>query len=318
VRTAFVDELCRIAEDEKRLWLVCGDLGYSVLETFADRFPERYLNVGVAEQNMVGVAAGLALSGKVVFVYSIANFATMRCLEQIRNDVCYHRLPVTVVAVGGGLAYGTAGYTHHALEDLAVMRALPGMVVVAPGDPVEARLATRALATHLAPGYLRLGKAGEPVVHVDEPRFELGRAIRVRDGADVTLVSTGGMLARASAAADLLADAGYSTRLLSMPTVSPLDVEAVHDAAATTRLVCVVEEHGPGGLGDAIGAVLAESGGSPGLFLRVDVDALLREGTIGSQEYLVGRAGLDPASIAARVAGRLEQAEPPSSQGDDQ
>src|SRR5438874_9377638 len=143
MRTAFVDTLCELAERDDRIWLLCGDLGYSILERFADRFPERYVNVGVAEQNMTGVAAGLALCGKVVFTYSIANFPVMRCLEQIRNDVCYHDANVKVVAVGGGFAYGALGMTHHATEDLAVLRALPRMTVVAPGDPVETDAAVR-------------------------------------------------------------------------------------------------------------------------------------------------------------------------------
>ena len=144
MRTAFTETLCKLAEQNQRIWLLTGDLGFSVLERFAERFPGRYVNMGVAEQNMMGVAAGLALCGKVVFTYSIANFPVMRCLEQIRNDVCYHNLNVKIVAVGGGVAYGAMGYSHHAVEDLAVMRAMPNMTVLAPGDAVEARLVTEA------------------------------------------------------------------------------------------------------------------------------------------------------------------------------
>ncbi len=143
MRTAFVETLCELAAADPRICLVTGDLGYSVLERFQERFPDRYINAGVAEQNMTGVAAGLALAGWIPFTYSIANFPTMRCLEQIRNDVCHHQLPVRIVAVGGGFAYGPAGYTHHGVEDLAVMRSLIGMTVLAPGDPHETRLATR-------------------------------------------------------------------------------------------------------------------------------------------------------------------------------
>ncbi len=141
MRTAFARTLGELAAGDERLWLLTGDLGFSVLEPFAQQFPQRYLNVGVAEQNLAGIAAGLASCGKIVFTYSIANFPTIRCLEQIRNDICHHELPVKVVAVGGGLSYGAAGYSHHAVEDLAVMRAMPGMVVVAPADPWEARCA---------------------------------------------------------------------------------------------------------------------------------------------------------------------------------
>src|SRR6516225_4917658 len=190
MRTAFIETLCAAAEEDERVWLLTADLGYSVLEKFRDRFPGRYVNVGVAEQNLIGVAAGLARCAKVPFVYSIANFPTLRCLEQIRVDVCYHECPVKVVAVGGGFTYGSQGYTHHGVEDLAILRTLPGMTVVAPGDPVETRLATEALAERPGPGYLRLGKAKEPVVHAAEPPCALGRAITVRPGQDVTHVIT--------------------------------------------------------------------------------------------------------------------------------
>jgi len=182
MRTAFIKTLCELAEQDERIWLLCGDLGYSVLEGFSSRFPNRFVNVGVAEQNMTGIAAGLALSGKVVFIYSIANFPVMRCLEQIRNDVCYHNLNVKIVTVGGGLTYGSLGYTHHGVEDIAVMRVLPNMTVIAPGDPVEARLATQAILNTPGPCYLRLGKAGEPVVHQIEPEFQVGKAISLQLG----------------------------------------------------------------------------------------------------------------------------------------
>ena len=148
MRTSFIETLCQVAERDPRVWLITGDLGYSVLEKFSDKFPNRNLNAGVAEQNMVGVAAGLAKAGKIVFVYSIANFPTLRCLEQVRNDVCYHQLSVKIVAVGCGLAYGGHGYTHHGVEDLGVMSLLPHMTVIAPGDPVETRWATRTLVEH--------------------------------------------------------------------------------------------------------------------------------------------------------------------------
>src|SRR5436189_1736405 len=157
MRLSFIQSLCEAAERDGRVHLLTADLGYSVVEPFARAFPRRFTNVGVAEQNLIGVAAGLALCGKVAFVYSIANFPTLRCLEQIRNDVCYHDASVKIVAVGGGFAYGALGMSHHATEDLAVMRAIPRMTVVAPGDPVEAELATRAIAASPGPCYLRLG-----------------------------------------------------------------------------------------------------------------------------------------------------------------
>jgi len=299
LRTAFIESLCELAAEDERVWLLSGDLGYSVLERFIQKFPDRFVNVGVAEQNMMGIAAGLAMSGNIVFTYSIANFPVMRCLEQIRNDICYHNLNVKIVAVGGGLAYGPAGYTHHALEDLAVMRAMPGMIVLAPGDPVEARLATRAIAEHEGPCYLRLGKAGEPVVHYTQPQFRIGEAISLRDGRDVTLISTGGMLKRSLDAADALAARGFEARVLSMHTVKPLDVKALAEAANATRLLAVIEEHGEvGGLADAVARCLAERA-IKCAFTAFTISA--ERDLVGSQSYLLERAGLSTEKIAARI-----------------
>lgn len=261
MRTTFIEALIAAAERDPRIWLLTADLGYSVLERFAQAFPDRYVNVGVAEQNLIGMAAGLARTGLKPFVYSIANFPTLRCFEQIRNDVCYHNADVKIVAVGGGLAYGAQGYTHHGVEDLGAMRLLPGMTVVAPGDPVETRLATIALADHAGPAYLRLGKAKEPVLHTRDPFFELGRAIEVRQGKDLTLISTGAMLGDALAAADELATEGCRVRVLSMPTLKPLDEAAVLLAARQTKAILTLEEHSvTGGLGSAVADVLMEAG----------------------------------------------------------
>ncbi len=177
MRTAFIKELFELAKQDERIVLIVGDLGFGVVNPFMEQLPRQFLNAGVAEQNMTGMAAGMALSGKIALTYSIANFPTLRCLEQVRNDVCYHNANVKIVSVGGGFTYGAMGATHHALEDLAVMRAMPGLVVVAPGDPVEARAATRAVIAYHGPCYLRLGKAGEPVVHQSPIDFELGKAI---------------------------------------------------------------------------------------------------------------------------------------------
>jgi transketolase len=261
MRTTFIETLLQEAERDERIWLLTADLGYSVLEPFAARFADRYVNVGVAEQNLIGVAAGLAHSGLRPFVYSIANFPTLRCFEQIRNDVCYHGANVTIVAVGGGLAYGAQGYTHHGVEDLAVMRALPGMTVVAPGDPIETRLATRALCRADGPKYLRLGKAKEPVVHLGEPIFRLGKAIPVRPGEDLTIISTGAMLADAVAASDDLAKRGIRAGVISMPTLKPFDADAVVRAARHSGAILTAEEHSvTGGLGSAVAEALFEAG----------------------------------------------------------
>ncbi len=309
MRTTFIKTLLELAQADERIWLLNGDLGYSVLEVFSERFPERSINVGVAEQNMTGIAAGLSLCGKIVFTYSIANFPTLRCLEQIRNDVCYHEANVKIVAVGGGLAYGPQGYTHHGVEDLAMMRALPNMTVLAPGDPVETRLATEAVARWRGPCYLRLGKAGEPVVHRTEPDFQIGRAITLREGSDVALISTGGMLKTAADAAELLAARGISAQVLSLPTIKPLDQESIRRAAARAPLVCVLEEHGEsGGLSDAVARCLVSVPGAARVrFISLDMLELWERGAVGSQAYLCGLAGLSPEGVCRRVIGWLEE-----------
>lgn len=306
MRTAFVKELTALAEQDDRIFFITGDLGFGVLEDFAERFPNQYLNAGVAEQNMTGLAAGLAATGRTVFTYSIANFPTIRALEQVRNDVCYHDLSVKIVSVGGGLAYGSLGYSHHAVEDLAIMRSLPNMCVVAPGDPIEAAAATRALAATPGPAYLRLGKAGEPAVHAGPIDFQIGRALTVREGADATIIATGAMLHTAVAAAEELAAGGVDARVVSMHTLKPLDTGAILDAARETGGIVTVEEHIPtGGLYGAVAETLVAAG-APARVQRVSLPAtIVRE--VGSQEYLRGLHGLTAPAIAAaarRLLGR--------------
>jgi transketolase len=301
MRNAFRDAIAALAAADERIWLLTGDLGYTVLEGFRERFPDRFVNVGVAEQNMTGVAAGLALSGKIVFTYSIANFPIVRCLEQVRNDVCYHNLNVNIVAVGGGVVYGPLGYTHHAVEDLAITRALPNITVVAPGDPVEVRLATRALASRPGPSYLRLGRATETVVHLEEPAFEIGKPLVLREGNDVALVAVGGVLANVAAAAERLAAEGIAPRVVSLHTLKPLDAAALAEAVAGPRHVFVVAEHMEGG-GPTELATAWLTGRLPsgvhvhGLCLHPEALKL-----IGRREYILAENGLDADGIAAAV-----------------
>jgi len=297
VRTAFFRTLLELAAADPRISLVVGDLGFGVVEPFAQQFPERFVNAGVAEQTMTGIAAGMALTGKVVFTYSIANFPTIRCLEQIRNDVCYHAADVKIVAVGGGFAYGALGMSHHATEDLALMRALPGMVVVAPGDPAEVELATRAMVEHRGPCYLRLGRVGEPRVHGERVSFRLGQAIELRSGQRLTIIATGSMLQMAITVADRLARDGVDTRVLSMHTVKPLDIDAVVAAARETRAIVTLEEHSiVGGLGSAVAETLAESGVGPVVFKRLGLPGTFVS-EAGSQEYLLAVHGLSEDGI---------------------
>lgn len=301
MRTAFIQALNELADQDDRVCLIVGDLGFSVIEDFANKHPDQFVNAGVSEQNMIGLAAGMALTGKIVFTYSIGNFGTLRCLEQIRNDVCYHRANVKVVTVGGGLAYGNLGVTHHASEDVAIMRALPNMTVVAPGDPVEARLATRAVVAQDGPCYLRLGKAGEPVVHEQEPDFELGRAITLREGDAVTLIASGGMLATADKVTRKLAGQGLSVRLVSMHTVKPLDRDAIERAAGETRYVFTLEEHSiEGGLGGAVAEVMAELDPGHAPLKRIGLRPEFNP-TVGDQNYLKAMHGLDEESVLKTI-----------------
>lgn len=286
MRTAFIQTLVELARGDERIFLLVGDLGRSVVEPFAQEFPDRFINIGVAEQNMTGIATGLALCGKIVCTYAIANFPTLRCLEQIRNDVCYHNANVKIVITGGGLAYGALGMTHHATEDLAIMRALPNMTVVAPGDFAEAVLATRAIIERPGPCYLRLTQPDGPVTPQVASNFQIGKAIMVREGSDVTLIATGGMLYTTVQAAEQLLEQGIQVRVLSMHTLKPLDTEAVLAAAQETGAIITVEEHSIiGGLGSAVAEVLADAGNSPIAFKRIGIEDLFCS-EVGNYEYL--------------------------------
>ena len=258
MRKTFINTLCEMAKENKRIWLLTGDLGYSILEKFADMFSDRYVNVGVAEQNMTGVAAGLALSGKIVFTYSIANFPLLRCLEQVRNDVCYHDLNVNIVSVGAGLAYGPAGYTHHAVEDLAVARSLPRMTVMTPANQHETYFATKVACEQQGPSYLRLGRSSVSLPQMDDSSVEFNvlKANVLKRGDDITLISTGNVLELAMKAADQLAANNCEATVISMPTLFPFDEQAVIDAACRTKGIITVEEHGIGGLGSAVAETL--------------------------------------------------------------
>jgi transketolase len=270
-----------------------GDLGYSVIEPFADEFPDRFINAGVAEQNMTGLAAGMASEGYHVFTYSIANFPTFRCAEQIRNDVAYHKLPVTVVSVGGGLAYGALGYSHHAVQDYALMRTLPDMLIAAPGDPMEVRACMRYLVEHPGPSYLRLGKAGEPNFHAGVPDVAPGRWLKVRPGTGKrALLSTGAGL---QIAMDWAAQPEFADRAVySMPLWSMADKAAQAAALEAHDEVVTVEDHlQDGGFGSWL---LEANAMAVGVNCRIRPVALSPEvcGTVGSQATLNRVGGILP------------------------
>jgi len=301
VRDEFVRTLTEIARRDPKVTLITGDLGFGVLDQFAHEFPAQYINAGVAEQNMTGLAVGLALEGKTVFTYSIANFPTLRCLEQIRNDACYHQANVKIVSVGGGFAYGPLGISHHATEDLAVMRALPQITVLAPADPIEVRGATEAL--YKTPGtcYLRLGRGGEPVVHTAKPDFEVGRAIRVMSGSQVAVLTTGAMLKNAFDACKALQAKGKRPALYSVHTIKPIDSALLKMLGREFEVIITVEEHSViGGLGSAVAETLSQIE-KPRAQLKI---VGLRDGfssIVGDQAYLREAYGLSAPKIEAAI-----------------
>ncbi len=240
MRTAFITQLLREAETNKSIFLVVGDLGFSVVEPFARQFPDRFLNAGVAEQNMIGVSAGLAKEGYNVFVYSIGNFPTLRCIEQIRNDVCYHQASVKIIAVGGGYAYGPLGFTHHATEEIGILRTLPNLSICVPGDPVETSLITTMLAHRGGPGYMRLGKAGESSVHTLNVRVEWGKMNLVKEGTQNVVLATGSLLKYAS---DFIANNAPGWGLYSAPFLRPFDKETLGSLANRYARIITLEEH---------------------------------------------------------------------------
>lgn len=301
MRDHFIACLAGIAGKDPRVILVTGDLGFKVFDDYSKAHPRQFLNAGVAEQNMTGLAAGLALENRIAFTYSIANFSTLRCLEQIRNDAAYHDLNVKVVAVGGGFSYGALGMSHHATEDLAILRSLPAVKVFAPGDVHEATEATRAVWQTQGTCYLRLDKSSARIADAVEMTFVPGKARLIRAGADITLVATGGILIEAVGAADQLKAVGIDARVLSMHTVKPLDYSALEAAARETGGLVTIEEHNVlGGLGGAAAEHLLESGVVPKVFARIGLKDQYSS-VVGSQDYLRQRYGLDANAIREKV-----------------
>ena len=305
MRSLFNRVLVDIARHDPRIFMVLADIGYGEIEPFAEEFPDRFYNVGVAEQNMTGVACGLAMEGNIAITYSIANFPTLRPLEQIRNDVCYHNANVKIVIIGGGLAYGALGVSHQATEDIAIMRALPNMVVVCPADFAEAEAAVHAMLAYPGPVYYRCGYKQEPPIHAGPISFELGRALRVCDGTDATLIFTGTIGNQVMQAVTALAASGCRCRVLSMHTVKPLDGDAVVAAARETGALITVEEHNRnGGLGGAVAEVLCDTEVFPPRFLRLALpDVYVSK--VGSHEWLLDQYGLSAAKIADSVRALL-------------
>lgn len=305
MRNIFIKQLTELAITDRRIFLITGDLGFGVLNDFKDRFPRQYLNAGVAEQNMTGVATGLALEGRIVFTYSIANFPTLRCLEQIRNDACYHNANVKVVAIGGGFSYGQLGMSHHATEDLAILRSIPEITVISPGDDWEAQEATKAVVSTPGCCYLRLDKSSAGNLYRDGEEFVVGKSRVVRDGGDATIIATGGILGVAMTAAARLAERGISVRVVSVHTLKPLDTEGIVAAARDTRALVTLEEHVlDGGLGSAVAEACMDAGVQPRAFRRIGLGNVFAS-AVGDQDFLRERYGLGDEAVCTAIAGML-------------
>ena len=307
MRDAFVRALMREAAADPRLTLITGDLGFGVLKPFWETYPDQFVNAGIAEQGMTGLAAGLARTGRTVLTYSIGNFPTLRCIEQIRNDCAYHDANVKIVCVGGGFVYGSLGMSHHATEDMAVLRALPGVTVFTPGDPAEVEAVVPVMLRTPGTCYLRLGRGGEPMLH-DGPvtDWTLPRALTLRQGTDVALLSAGGILTQTVSAARLLQEQGVSAEVVSFPCIKPIDREKLIELAGRFRHLVTVEEHNiVGGFGSAVCEVIAETG----LNCRVhrvgmeDVYSCI----VGTQQYLRGQYRMDDQAICERTLAWLAE-----------
>ena len=306
MRDTFVRTLIDIAKKDKDVILVTGDLGFGVLKPYWEQLPDQFINAGIAEQDMTGFAAGLALEGKTVFTYSIGNFPTLRCIEQIRNDCAYHDANVKVVCVGGGFVYGSLGMSHHATEDIAMMRALPNVTVMAPGDLTEAAEATKAIYEQKGTCYLRLGRGGEQKIHEKIDNFQIGKAIKINDGEKVAVFSTGAIFDEAKGAVELLKEDGLNPALYTFPTVKPIDKEVITECAKKFDMIVTVEEHNIiGGFGSAVAEVTAEMTDKKAKLVRIGLNDMY-SCIVGTQKYLRNEYGMSAQKIADRVRTELK------------
>jgi transketolase len=308
MRNAFAEEITQLGGSDRRIVLLSGDIGNRLFDKYKLDNQERFINCGVAEANMIGVAAGMALSGLRPVIYTITPFTTTRCYEQIRNDICYHNVPVLIVGTGSGLSYAELGPTHHSCEDLAIMRVLPSMTVLAPCDSVELRSLLRAAFNHDGPIYMRIGKKGEPIIHSNPtPPITIGRAVCVREGKDVCLLAAGTIMSEVVQAADRLTEKGISTQILSFHTVKPLDTSRLLASFSNFPLVGIVEEHNRiGGLASSVAEWLADHRGTLADMISFGVDdEFMHE--VGNQSYARSKYGIDAQTIASRLIDALDR-----------
>ena len=305
MRNAFAAAITELAAKDERIVLLSGDIGNRLFDRYREKHPTRFYNCGVAEANMTGMAAGLALSGLRPFTYTITPFATTRVIEQIRVDICYHDVPVVIVGTGSGLSYASLGPTHHSCEDVGILRCFPNLTVLCPADALEVGPVIEAALALPGPAYIRLGKKGEPTIHEKPPKIEIGRGLVMREGDDVCLLGMGTMTATALEAAKQLVAHGISARVVSMHTVKPLDEPLLRESFERFKVVAVVEEHSViGGLGSAVAEWLAAHGPKKAVLEAIGTpDAFISEA--GSQQWMREKCGLTPQAVAERIVGRL-------------
>lgn len=301
MRNTFINTLQKLVVNDRNTILITGDLGYGVLNNFWETYPEQFINAGISEQNMTSVAAGMAIEGKKVFTYSIANFPTLRCLEQIRNDVAYHDADVKIVSIGAGMGYGSAGMSHHATEDLAVIRALPNITVFSPADPLETIEVTKKAYVMKGPCYIRLGKGGEKNIHDKNKSLDINGAIKILDGDNICIFSTGAITGEAYDAANELNKFRISTALYSFPIIKPIDYKTIESCSQKYDYIITLEEHNViGGFGGAVAEVMAELPTRGAILKRIGLNDIYT-GIVGSQEYLREYYGICCKSIVEKV-----------------
>lgn len=300
MRNHLINKITEFAGQNENIMLITADLGFSVIEKFKERFPNKYINVGIAEQNMATVAAGLALEGNTVFIYSIGNFPTLRCIEQIRNDICYHNANVKILAVGSGFAYGTLGMTHHATEDLAIMRALPNMKVFTPCDSISAEAIAQDICKINGPCYVRLERGGEPEIFSKNEKFEIGKLKEIRKGYDIAVITIGTVINEAIKAADILREQNNYISVYSVYSLKPIDKEQILEIAKKYNYIITVEEHQiTGGLGSIIAEIIAENNMNTKI-IRLGLNDEFTS-VVGNQEYLREIYKIDYKTIIRKI-----------------
>ena len=306
MRDTFISELSSVAKNDPRIILITGDLGFGVLNNYIEDFPNQFINAGVAEQNMTGIATGLGLEGKIIFTYSIANFNTLRCLEQIRNDACYHEVNVNIVSVGGGFSYGPLGYSHHATEDIAIIRALPNIQVFTPSDDWEVKQIVKNMVAHEGVSYLRIDKSFAPSSNRLDEVFEVGKPRILKEGKDLSILACGGILDLALKASEYFEKQGINIRVVSVHSINPFDENIVIDCASNTGGIITLEEHSlNGGLGSLVCETLVRNNILPGKFFSMGLESKFST-IVGTQDYLRDINGIGLESIKQNIRSLLD------------